>query len=665
MGKKTPIVDDEHMVCSEINNGSFEVIKFKLADESEVSRQQIIKVSNNNKEVEAISNDGNLVLLESKKDKNVIYICDVSQGKVKYELTDEGIGKELAISLREIRKKEPGKFSPTSNTAINLAKKYMEYGISDSAYKYLYIALENDPEVGKDQIMALEDLKYNKTEWDKLMAYDWAKVDEKIDKIRLRKEKQDEEDRIAKEKYAKLEAERKRLKNEIEKGYPETLVDIYIPKDKTIYHKGFNRPYLIAANYAIIGEADSAFKYLDMLITTDLNKITPDSLISNEAFKTLHSDPRWTPIEKGDWYDEYNRLCAEAEKYSKDSDLEKAMEFFVKAKDLDPKRTEAYSGISYVHYYNGKYEDAMIACKSCLEIDPTQPICLINSSFTNQQLGKMDEAIADFDKLLEADPYNLNTRQERGYLLHINGNTKKARADIEYYLYYNPEDDFVWYLYSGILQAVGIDDYRGAFRAIKKAIALNKNVIEYYSLGANVSVMMKSYWDAAEFYQKMIDIEESAELYFNLGMCRYNYGAEQTEAKYQKNNLIKACAAFNKAAELGWAGADDMADQACKLAEEITTYRSSTQYSSSQSTTCDACSGSGYIQATETCGACRGTGGSSCTRCGGRGYLFRSDGSSEHCRSCSSGHVSCRMCYGSGKKKGNTYCKKCGGDGKL
>ena len=85
-----------------------------------------------------------------------------------------------------------------------------------------------------------------------------------------------------------------------------------------------------------------------------------------------------------------------------------------------------------VHYFGRAYE-----------VDPTfRAARLHRGILLGRELGRIDEAIADFDALLDEDPTYYLALFNRGIMLMENGRFPQAHVDIEQYLKQaNPQDE--------------------------------------------------------------------------------------------------------------------------------------------------------------------------------------------------------------------------------
>jgi lipoprotein NlpI len=87
-----------------------------------------------------------------------------------------------------------------------------------------------------------------------------------------------------------------------------------------------------------------------------------------------------------------------------------------------------------VHYFSRAYE-----------VDPTfRATRLHRGILLGRELGRIDEAIADFDALLEEDPTYSLALFNRGIMWMENGRYPQALADMEAYLEQSDPNDESW-----------------------------------------------------------------------------------------------------------------------------------------------------------------------------------------------------------------------------
>ncbi|MFQ3613616.1 MAG: tetratricopeptide repeat protein, partial [Cyanobacteriota bacterium] len=97
---------------------------------------------------------------------------------------------------------------------------------------------------------------------------------------------------------------------------------------------------------------------------------------------------------------------------------------------LDPTSTPAFAARASLHSYLGEWEAALADWSKAIELQP-DPALYYNRGVTYSCADRYDEAIADLDRSLEADPQQPNTLYNRGNALYELGEMKAALDDYD------------------------------------------------------------------------------------------------------------------------------------------------------------------------------------------------------------------------------------------
>jgi len=101
---------------------------------------------------------------------------------------------------------------------------------------------------------------------------------------------------------------------------------------------------------------------------------------------------------------ESGRLCKIGKKYWDNEDLEKALETFNKAIELDGNNADAYTGRGMTYYDMEKFDLALKDYEKTIKIDPKAPMHYANRGDVYLIWEKYDEAMADYERALKLDP---------------------------------------------------------------------------------------------------------------------------------------------------------------------------------------------------------------------------------------------------------------------
>jgi tetratricopeptide (TPR) repeat protein len=117
--------------------------------------------------------------------------------------------------------------------------------------------------------------------------------------------------------------------------------------------------------------------------------------------------------------------------YEKERKTEKALSALVKAIEVNPGNTEAYSWAGQIYSDRGDLVNEYRMKKAAYEIDPEDPFNVSNYSyFLAEKLGDYRQALILTKKSLEAQPNNPTLVRRTGYLYSFLGNPEEA---LEYY----------------------------------------------------------------------------------------------------------------------------------------------------------------------------------------------------------------------------------------
>lgn len=91
----------------------------------------------------------------------------------------------------------------------------------------------------------------------------------------------------------------------------------------------------------------------------------------------------------------------------KTGEIQKARDFFTKAKELDPKDTDVYNLLALAYQKEGRLEEAVAEYQLSLELTPKQAQALANLGLLFQKMGRFSEACQSFQQALKLKPDDL------------------------------------------------------------------------------------------------------------------------------------------------------------------------------------------------------------------------------------------------------------------
>jgi adenylate cyclase len=110
---------------------------------------------------------------------------------------------------------------------------------------------------------------------------------------------------------------------------------------------------------------------------------------------------------------------------------EEAQRELQRAIELNPSYATAHHWHCICLRETGRMKEAMEEIEKAHELDPLSPVITDNVGETDYLMGRVDEAIAIFDKLAENEPKFAHTYGDRSYCFALKGMRERAYADLE------------------------------------------------------------------------------------------------------------------------------------------------------------------------------------------------------------------------------------------
>jgi tetratricopeptide (TPR) repeat protein len=215
----------------------------------------------------------------------------------------------------------------------------------------------------------------------------------------------------------------------------------------------------------------------------------------------------------------------------------------------------------------GRLDEAIAKYQRAIELEPMGAYPYVNWGNALQQEGKLDEAIEKYQKAIALDPKFVSPYVNWGNVLDERGKLDEATAKYRKAIEIDPKSDLPYYNWGLALQRRGKLDE--ALAKYQKAIEVNpKNAIAYNNWGNTLADQGKLD-EAATKYQKAIELyPEFALTYSNWATTLRRQGKlDEALAKYQKAIKLEPRYAD---AYIGWGNV--LGDQD-KLDEAATKYQ--------------------------------------------------------------------------------------------
>jgi tetratricopeptide (TPR) repeat protein len=114
------------------------------------------------------------------------------------------------------------------------------------------------------------------------------------------------------------------------------------------------------------------------------------------------------------------------ERLVKSDQQSKAIFYFKRAFELDPKSAEAACDLADMYWWNNQSAKALAGYDVALKLNPKLAKAWIGRAYVHEGLKRYADAVADFDKAIALDPKDTETMGARAKLLDTTGKHKEA-----------------------------------------------------------------------------------------------------------------------------------------------------------------------------------------------------------------------------------------------
>jgi superkiller protein 3 len=253
-------------------------------------------------------------------------------------------------------------------------------------------------------------------------------------------------------------------------------------------------------------------------------------------------------------------LAAAAEDYLDQGNIDKAVEYFKKAVELDPKNDPAKLGLSEAYVRKGdqtlnsdKPETAIYYYEEAVKANPNNPGAYAGLGECYDAAGNNDKAQTAYEKALALDPNLTELYTPLGVLYFQKGEIAKAEDYLAKIRAVRPDDPETEYFYGLILFRQNRNDE--AVAALQRSIAKDPTPASHLALGEIYDRLDRDKEAIAEYKEALRLNPRYAEAYYDLGVAYYN-----------REKYLDAAASYQEAVKLK----NDYADAHANLAE---TYR--------------------------------------------------------------------------------------------
>ena len=259
-------------------------------------------------------------------------------------------------------------------------------------------------------------------------------------------------------------------------------------------------------------------------IPKDLKKSILDYLskyhgISIETiYNDLHGFIRYQNVHQSAYAEFYAGLTCQNEK-----DYSKAIEYYRKAIELNPRIIEAYNNRGVAYGAIDEFDRAIADYDKTIELDPEYAKVYYNRGIAYMNKDEAGLAIADYDKTIELDPEYAEVYYNRGIAYMNKDEAGLAVKDFSKAIDLNPKyaeaysNRGVAYIKKG--------EFSLAVKDFSKAIDLNPKYAEVHYYRGNAYIDKGEFGLAVKDFSKVIDLNPKyAEAYYYRGVAYIKKG---------------------------------------------------------------------------------------------------------------------------------------------
>ena len=219
--------------------------------------------------------------------------------------------------------------------------------------------------------------------------------------------------------------------------------------------------------------------------------------------------------------------------YFWNKDYDKALLYYKKALELDPKNIKAVFQIGNVHFKKRLYEQAantyMKVLKSKKSKNYTSQINSRAMSLTDEKEYKLAEKL--LKKVINVDPKLVNAHINLGYIYSELGNHSSSLKPWLKAYELSPSSDIV--LYDIGYAYHSLKKYELAMEYYKKCLKVNSKYVNAYVNMADIFLKLKQYDKSIEESKKVLSIDKNNFYgHFNLAEAKYLKGQVDEALKY-------------------------------------------------------------------------------------------------------------------------------------
>jgi len=193
--------------------------------------------------------------------------------------------------------------------------------------------------------------------------------------------------------------------------------------------------------------------------------------------------------------------------FAEKTDMNKKIEFYTNAIQLDPNDKDAYNNRGIVKDDLGKYTEAITDYGKAIQLDPNYKNAYNNRGNSKKNLGKYTEAITDYDKAIQLDPNFKEAYNNRGISKNNLGKHTEAITDYDKAIQLDPNYKAAYNNRGNVKDDLG--KYTEAITDYDKAIQLDPNFAQAIGSKGCSLVKLGRYGEAVDTINKALKLDNA------------------------------------------------------------------------------------------------------------------------------------------------------------
>jgi tetratricopeptide (TPR) repeat protein len=206
---------------------------------------------------------------------------------------------------------------------------------------------------------------------------------------------------------------------------------------------------------------------------------------------------------------------------------------------LNPNCPMAYYNFGVFYFQRGRLDEAIAQYSKVLQIDPSETDALNNLGSAYLHLGRTDDAIAYYQKALTIKPDSVDAHNHIGHAFLQKGQVDEAVAHYRQALAIKPDSAEAFYNLGNVFLQQGRMDE--AIAHYQKALTIKSNCAEAHNNLGNAFIQLGRMTEAVAHYQKAVAIKpDFVDAHNNLGNILLQQGqVKEAIPHYQRALAVK------------------------------------------------------------------------------------------------------------------------------